>query len=391
MQIATYDPERLDTAKPLMNIESSILNQASHEDIQIISRVELTDLKRLRTDRNRCAHPTMQNSDERFMPSAELARVHLRNAVDFVLSRPPIQGRLAATRFLTTARDESIPSEVGEAAEYLESVLEGITDINLTIVTAELLQDMLEPTQQTRTRHQRLAAMEVLRSALPNVFDEAFEDILENYLHSVGGDGWSLVTDMIKRAPWTWDRCRARSRHKLKSIVIDADSSSIEGRQIIWDSLLIPSIREQGIQKLSELTVDAIIKHRDDLPVVDLLNEAVSRLTGSGSFFESNRLMQRLIQPNASQLDKQQISSILNAIRTNDQVSGASQLAVLISAVLEEAPNESIGPFEQWVTTMKAMSKHHVDESEYEGMVKLIREFYGTREEISLDDQRPRE
>lgn len=65
-----------------------------------LSPVEFTDLDRLKTDRNRCAHPSLVEEGLAYAPSAELARVHLKNAVTSVLQHPPAQGKYALDRLM---------------------------------------------------------------------------------------------------------------------------------------------------------------------------------------------------------------------------------------------------------------------------------------------------
>ena len=54
---------------------------------------EFNDLSRLREDRNRCAHPSFLKTDVPFTPSAEQARLHIRNAIVHVCSQEPKQGK----------------------------------------------------------------------------------------------------------------------------------------------------------------------------------------------------------------------------------------------------------------------------------------------------------
>ena len=66
----------------------------------LISPLEHRDLSRLVEDRNRCAHPSISSADELYQPSAELARYHLRNAVEYLLQHPPVQGKAALSKVM---------------------------------------------------------------------------------------------------------------------------------------------------------------------------------------------------------------------------------------------------------------------------------------------------
>ena len=67
--------------KEALDFERGILEMAA-TDFDLLTSNELLDLNRLKEDRNRCAHPSMQAIGNVYVPSPELARTHIRNAVD---------------------------------------------------------------------------------------------------------------------------------------------------------------------------------------------------------------------------------------------------------------------------------------------------------------------
>ncbi|KAJ3016570.1 hypothetical protein HKX48_003959 [Thoreauomyces humboldtii] len=76
---------------------------------------EFEDLKRLRSDRHRCAHPTFSQEAVPFTPTAEHARMHIRSAITFVLSQPPKQGRAALASLRALVESPCFPSTHDEA------------------------------------------------------------------------------------------------------------------------------------------------------------------------------------------------------------------------------------------------------------------------------------
>lgn len=91
--------EQLDRADPnaikgLLSFERELL-ELFRDKLEFLGKNEFDDLNRLREDRNRCAHPTFFKSSLPFAPSAELARLHLRNSLVHVLTKSPKQGRAA--------------------------------------------------------------------------------------------------------------------------------------------------------------------------------------------------------------------------------------------------------------------------------------------------------
>ncbi|ENV52100.1 hypothetical protein F953_00465, partial [Acinetobacter junii CIP 107470 = MTCC 11364] len=87
----------------------------------MISHVEFIDLNRLQEDRNRCAHPSMASDGEVFNPSAELARMHIRSAVEHLLQYPPAQGKYALDSLTSEVESEYFPTDVKKAVVAFES------------------------------------------------------------------------------------------------------------------------------------------------------------------------------------------------------------------------------------------------------------------------------
>ncbi|MDQ0612232.1 hypothetical protein QFZ83_006403 [Variovorax sp. W1I1] len=83
--------------------------------LQFFNHQQIRDLDRLRDDRHQCAHPSFQRAGEPYRPSAEQARLHLRNAVEHVLSQPPVQGRSAIATLQADVASDYFPKDRARA------------------------------------------------------------------------------------------------------------------------------------------------------------------------------------------------------------------------------------------------------------------------------------
>lgn len=101
-----------------LRFENDVLAQCAA--FEFISPVEQTDLCRLYDDRNRCAHPAMRAEDERFDPTPELCRVHLRGAVEILLGRPATQGKAALSAVQDEVTSLLFPKDWPKAKTVLE-------------------------------------------------------------------------------------------------------------------------------------------------------------------------------------------------------------------------------------------------------------------------------
>jgi hypothetical protein len=102
--------------KGSLEFERNILTVAQKE-FELISDIEHIDLARLQEDRNRCAHPAMNTNDEIYQPSPELARSHLRNAIEHLLQRPPVQGKAALNRLISDIESDYFPANNEDAVK----------------------------------------------------------------------------------------------------------------------------------------------------------------------------------------------------------------------------------------------------------------------------------
>lgn len=110
----------LEVIKNALDFERNIL-EVCHERLDFFDSQQLIDLKRLREDRHRCAHPSFQQVGVPYEPSAEQARLHVRNAIVHVLSAPPVQGKAALTELKTIISSQYFPTETSKAVKQLRS------------------------------------------------------------------------------------------------------------------------------------------------------------------------------------------------------------------------------------------------------------------------------
>lgn len=106
--------------KNALEFERTIL-ATCRDRLQFFDHQQLRDLDRLREDRHQCAHPSFQKAGEPYRPTAEHARLHLRTAVDHVMSQPPIQGRSAIAEIVSIVGSEYFPKNRTQAAIALRN------------------------------------------------------------------------------------------------------------------------------------------------------------------------------------------------------------------------------------------------------------------------------
>jgi len=115
------DLEKYQTSKnwkKLWEIENYLLDDA-YKKFEFINDSEYEFLKRLKKDRNRCAHPDYIFKDVLFQPTPELVRMHIVHAIKFLLMHQPVQGRYAIEGILQDIKRASFPSNFERAYSTL--------------------------------------------------------------------------------------------------------------------------------------------------------------------------------------------------------------------------------------------------------------------------------
>lgn len=106
--------------KSALEFEREIL-ETCRDELQFFDPQQFVDLERLREDRHRCAHPSFQRIGIPYYPSAEQARVHIRNAVVHVLAQPPVQGKAALAELKALVSSAYFPTDDQKAITQLRS------------------------------------------------------------------------------------------------------------------------------------------------------------------------------------------------------------------------------------------------------------------------------
>jgi len=106
--------------KPALEFERNILENVN-EKLDFFTIQELNDLKQLHYDRNKCGHPSYQSMELPYKPSAEQARLHLRNAVVHVLESQPVQGKAVLEELEQLVLSNYFPKDRKRIKEQLET------------------------------------------------------------------------------------------------------------------------------------------------------------------------------------------------------------------------------------------------------------------------------
>jgi hypothetical protein len=180
-----------------LKFERGILASAKDE-FQFLGPIAHDDLVRLQEDRNRCAHPSMIDSETDYQPAPEAARLHIVNAVRHLLEHGPAQGTAAIVRLYEELDSQFFPNTIDELVLHMKAGALGRPRASLVrnyvlVLLKDLLQkpapavDKVEDLwlgeyAQDRHRERVLLSLEAVlalhRAAAHELLAEKFDDLV---------------------------------------------------------------------------------------------------------------------------------------------------------------------------------------------------------------------
>jgi hypothetical protein len=281
----------------------------------LLTPLEKLDLQRLSEDRNRCAHPSLQAIDEPYLPTAELVRCHLRNAVEHLLSRPPLQGRHAWTGIWAEISSEYFPEEAGLAEPRLRLRLSRSRPSLIRRLLIELTKALLDDSQ--RLGHSRLrAALLATVSMFHGEAETLFREKLPTLVSGVEDGALHLLVRYCRHNVLAWPTLGPAAQARLIDFVRKTDE--------IWalsDALRVQALSDVVFQRPLDDSILVATVQAD--PSERLLDELVRRFEEEQNFATFRDLRPAIRNSIvSSKLSDMQMKRLIGAITKNSELRG---------------------------------------------------------------------
>lgn len=341
-KVADFDQiQKVGDLEKSLAFERSILVEAK-DSLELITAQEMSDLERLQMDRNRSAHPNLIREGEAFSPSAEQARAHLRNAVEILLSRPPVQGKAALTLIYAEVDSSYFPIDENDAFTVLQSspIARGKDNLIKTFIRGALSSCVKEELTERKLR-QRVAAFRAVQRLHPEVVSGDLITWFPDFLRKTTDADYPRLLLLIERAQELEERIDEAGSIRLKQFVANLPSS--EEPAVIPSVSEIESLRDSFTTKLDSIATAEDSRKRLRLICEkfrslgkavpeQILEHVVSKYETSGSFDTANTLASEVIIPSAKDFSKDQAKRIICAY-DNVQVAGSFEYGSAITAL----------------------------------------------------------
>ncbi|BEU62620.1 hypothetical protein MAFF301524_24200 [Ralstonia pseudosolanacearum] len=321
--------------KGALEFERVIL-ETSKDQLQLLDQHQYGDLQRLREDRHRCAHPSFQRVGEPYRPSAEQARLHLRNAVVHVLAEPPVQGKAAMAKLRELVLSQYFPRDRTKAIVQLKaSPLNKPAD---ALVNGFVDMLVFGYVTTTDALYGKLAAMVALAAALqmfPEKAEQRFRQQVNKAVRDVPDASFSYAAAVLVHVESAWSLLEADCRDKVESYIANAAATDvIRG---LGRLSKIPALTPATQRRVVTLTFDELVKAIGDYELGSLAKDSAIKFLGeSHSFNRVNDVMTQAIFPLFEHLTVEDFKRIIQLpTETGADMPGARGYSTFIQKLRE--------------------------------------------------------
>ncbi|EIX9221969.1 TPA: hypothetical protein MM152_003764 [Klebsiella pneumoniae] len=321
----------------LLQLEGSIIENAT-TDTQAVNRIARTHLDRLREDRHLCAHPAFSAEANLFEPSHELVRLHLVNAVEFVLSQDPLQGKAIFDLYDVDVQSPGFPTAYERILDYVEQrYLVRVRAQNIgnfgTVLAKSLLKGV--PAQWEELHHKIIISLVAVRERAGNAWPDVSLTIVR-LIDSLEPHNRLRVISFIAVFPEFWQRLQEPTRIALQETIENAVPEKFTDYRVLT-GVTFPQFRTALLAIIAGLTQQQLADAITFQPLTELLDKAIGYYKDSGSWRGSEENFASLITPFAGRLSQQQFDQLLNAITSNGQNWDAAGTDKLLLGMLSNA------------------------------------------------------
>jgi len=340
--------------KKSLDFEREILNVAT-EDFELITLLEKTDLNRLQEDRHRCAHPSMQTEDEPYQPTAELSRMHIRNAVEIMLKREPVQGKAAFDRICNQIKSEYFPEDPDAAKVQLEhGPLKRARKVLIRNLVVGITKSILFDKTSKNEKKRQIAALSAILEMHREISEDSLKTDLPNIIAGVSDGILQRPIFITSQIPIYWKYLGEANQEKMKQYVRSIRTEDQYFNTCIYYAFKIEALREIVENRFDDIDINTLHYMISDTEIISqtLKDKIITLFSYSRNFRSAEACGNKLILPLAKNLSIEQLEQILLAVQSNPQIYDASGIEEFLIELfnMTEIQFESLKP--KWETLL---------------------------------------
>jgi hypothetical protein len=341
---------RSNNTRSLLEFERTLLANA-RDEFELLTAIEHDELTRLLEDRHKCAHPSMLSADQEYQPSAEAARYHLRNAIEYCLQHPPVQGKVALERLLGELDRPTFPNSVNDLVTYLSvgplakprsALLRNYLVVLLKEVlgflpSPELPEGLLRPL--SRRKERALLAISAMDRMHHAGLQQTMAEKLDELVAATNDEKLHRAVELIGALPELLDHLSRAQRERLARFVSEMPRAALkDALDAAWSTPLLRNAAETRIVSFETGDWNALGAGPFPRRWLDLALEALAE---APNFNAANAILRKALIPSAGQLAFQDLDRIAQIATTNTQVLGANALETFLGVFSGISPEHA--------------------------------------------------
>jgi len=391
------DLEKYQTSKnwkKLWEIENYLLDDA-YKKFEFINDSEYEFLKRLKKDRNRCAHPDYIFKDVLFQPTPELVRMHIVHAIKFLLMHQPVQGRYAIEGILQDIKRASFPSNFERAYSTLcEDYFDYAKDILIKDLIKVLLNKLLKMDDK-EFLGKELNILNTLKSIAKRhetIYKDIMKEKLDEKARNLGDDQLISIFRLISQDGrcWSWLDTNVKNRleESLKQFLekMKSHDETIPGILVNNEIFGVVSIKalkdiiEELFNLLDPRNQEIVISRCALPPNRTFIDKAVELYNESKSIEDSENIGKNVILHIGPYFSPNNIKKMLKIAIDNYFIFDASNTPLILERLFEDNKEKLEKTKEYWQIYINALSfayerlpkKENLAESKYKELIDKL-------------------
>ena len=301
-----------------MKFEKDILDIA-HDKFQFFSKNELLDLKRIKEDRNRCAHPSITMDGNVFYPNGALARNHVRIAIEVLLQHKAAQGKAALEGIIQTIESDYFPLNKDEVAQTFEqTALKNGRDSLIRNFTIICLKKVLKENLNFPKGKNFYNALNFISNNNHEVYTKTLQSKLNEIARSVPDDDIGKIIRFLDLTKTTDEFLESDNTVKINTFISRAKITKFD----IESALDVPSLKPTAQTRIKRLNIDEIASL-----FLATSNEVFDRtieLYGKSKSYDEANKIGNVILSCFWTFDINQAKTIIELANKNSQIEGSN-------------------------------------------------------------------
>ncbi len=305
------------------------------DKFEFISHIEYLDIVRLVEDRNRCAHPSHASDNQVFSASAELARLHIFNSVNSILSKPASQGKVALGRVLNDVDSKFFPSNLEDVVTLFEAgPLKRPRDSLYNNFLKVLIKTAFSEEESSKFEKCALA-LSAIKIIHPNLWENFFSDCIKQTIERIRTEDelCAAVITVVRLAQLgVWGAIPKAEQLRLLTFIQNAPQKLFN--DLDWFYLVDTAPVElisAAEKRINLATFEELEKVGWFVTPTAVLDRLIAIYSTSASFAEANRYGRTLRQV-MQEIGPtyKQANEIIRIAAGNDQIKHSNELPTIL-------------------------------------------------------------